>query len=137
MSETKTAPVQARNMVLVGCKHPAGVVLNLDHYVRTNETTNDVRRAYGKMTVTLKGWSKPFNQPDNTAGGYALTEVPADFWDQWMQEHPDFSMIEDGTILPPHKDMKGNVRDHASIDRMFKPVSADAVAGVAKLTKDD
>jgi hypothetical protein len=119
-------------MVMVGCKHPSGVVLNLDTYVRDGEQ-GQVRRAYGKGSVTLKGWSKPFNMPDTTERGYALTAVPADFWEQWVAEHPDFPMLLDKTIIGPHKDMSGQAKAFESVDPMFRPARVEDVKGVERL----
>jgi hypothetical protein len=112
----------AEAMVMIGCKAPNGVVLNLDSFVRKFPGTNDpgVQRVDGKRTVTLKGWSHRVNEPDMAAGtgGYVLTPVPADFWEAWAASHTDFPMLTDGTIIAPHKDSIGQARAHAEVPKM-------------------
>lgn len=122
--------------VLVGCKAPNGVILNLDRLERESGNPQDirVRRVRGATTVTLKGWAKPFNREDRTAetGGYALTPVPADFWEAWVATHPDFPMLLDGTILAPTAtggERRGNAmaqaREHEKVERMNAPLNPD------------
>ena len=112
---------------MIACKHPNGVVLNLDHYELMNAQNNRVLRRAGKASVTLKGWSHPINRPDPTegTGGYVLTRVPADFWEQWLATHADFPMIEDGTILGPHKDAAGQARGHIEVPKMHAPTRGE------------
>jgi hypothetical protein len=118
---TSTGQRPAGAIVLIGCKHPGGVVLNLDHYTLVDERNLRVRLDMGKMTVVLKGWSHPVNRPDPTegTGGYVLTPVSKDFWDQWLAEHRDFPMLADKTIIGPHTDAKGQARDLAAVPQMF------------------
>lgn len=118
-TNTMTAE-RTNDTVMVGCKHPAGVVLNLDHYVKISDT--NVRLELGKKTVTLAGWARRWGAPDHTQGGYALTAVPRDFWEAWIKEHADFPMLTDGTILAPHKDAAAKARDHSAVEEMFRPV---------------
>lgn len=121
MATDPIAAPSASRTVMVGCKHPNGVVLNLDHYT-VSGPNNRVQRHAGKMTVTLKGWSHPFNKPDPAegTGGYVFTQVPADFWEQWIDgPGKDFPMIADKTILGPHRDARAQARDHATVPQMF------------------
>ena len=62
--------------------------------------------------------------PEGT-GGYVLTRVPADFWEQWLATHADFPMIEDGTILGPHKDAAGQARGHIEVPKMHAPTRGE------------
>ena len=118
----------AGEMVLVGCKHPNGVVLNLDRLEKVNDQ-GQVRMVKGKQTVTLKGWAHPFNRPDPAEGlgGYVLTPVPADFWNAWLESHSDFPMLEDMTILPPHKDAPKQARDFEEVPQMHAPSKQETV----------
>ena len=108
----------ADGMVMVGCKAPNGVVLNLDRYEIVGGGA--ARVIPGKQTVTLKGWAHEFNRIDPAAetGGYVLTSVPQSFWDEWLKTHPDFPMLEDKTIIGPHKDVVGQARDMAAVPKM-------------------
>lgn len=124
----------AEEMVLVGCKAPNGVVLDTDRYERTDSTTLGIRTIVGKR-FTLKGWAHDVNKPDPAqgTGGYVLTPVPASFWEEWVKTHPDFPLLTDKTILPPHKDARGQAVDHAAVPKMFDYANPKAVAGVEKL----
>ena len=128
----------ASEMVMIACKHPNGVVLNLDRYEVTNKTSNSIQRVNGKATVTLAGWSHRQNQPDPTEGlgGYAFTPVPLDFWQEWVKQHPDFPMIVDKIIVGPHKDPVTQARDHADIPKMFAPTDG-VVKGITPLKTND
>ena len=128
----------AEEMVMIGCKHPNGVILNLDHYVVTDERSNSVRRINGKATVTLKGWAHLQNKPDPTEGmgGYALTPVPVDFWQAWIKEHAEFPMIVDKTIVGPHKDAVAQARAHAEVGKMYAPTDG-VVKGITPLQQND
>ena len=120
--------------VLIACKAPGGVVLNLDQSVKTDERGGSkINR--GSTTVTLKGWAHPFNKPDPTEGlgGYALTEVPTAFWDAWIATHADFPMLLDKTILPPHRDGRRQAVDHDAVSKMFGPANIKDVAGIKQL----
>lgn len=127
---TATArPVVAGDMVMIGCKHPTGLILNLDSYKKVNEQ-GGVQRIHGKASVTLRGWARKFGQPDDTEGGYALTPVPADFWEQWFRSHKDSSLLVDKIILPPASDGAAQARDHAEVSAMFSPATFKDVPGI-------
>lgn len=136
-------PVQKRaGEVLVGCKAPHGLILNLDSY-RKRGDQGQVERITGTRTVTLRGWTRKASDPDTTEGGYALTPVPADFWSEWFERNKDHSsLLADKIILPPHVDAIGQAQDHKSIPQMFRPAhpgdkSEDRfVAGVAVGERD-
>jgi hypothetical protein len=133
-------------LVTIGCKHPAGVILNLDRYVRVGDASSrDVNRENGPTQFVLKGWSHEYNKADPTfdTGGYRLTNVPRDFWEQWLATHQSFSMLKDRTIIGPgieavrsDRDTPGKAKDHAAIPRMFG-YADPATVGVKPLTKDD
>jgi hypothetical protein len=132
-----TKPVAtARKMVTIGCKHPNGVVLNLDKYERMSTDPNNLQvlRQDGPATFMLKGyampatpkeiraWQRQPNAADRIEGGYALTQIPADFWEQWLKTHGDFPMLRDRTIIGPHSDMLGKARDMEAVEAMNRPV---------------
>ena len=134
---TATArPVAAGDMVLIGCKHPTGLILNLDSYKRIGEG-NIVQRIHGKASVMLRGWARKIGQPDDTEGGYAMTAVPADFWEQWFRSHKDSSLLVDKIILPPASDGAAQARDHAEVPAMFAPAKFKDVPGIELGTRTD
>jgi hypothetical protein len=120
--------------VLIACKAPNGLVLNLDRSEKTDERGGS-RIIRGAMTVTLAGWSHAFNEPDPTRGqgGYAFTQVPTEFWDEWFKINADSSFIADKIILPPHRDMRSQAMAHAEVPKMFGPADVKDVGGVKKL----
>lgn len=85
--------------VMIGCKMPNGIVLNLDKYEVTNKEQGLVRLVEGGAEVTLKGTARAFGQPDTSINGVAYTRVSRDFWDRWLAEHKDFAPLRDGFIL--------------------------------------
>lgn len=126
--------------VLIGCKHPNGLVLNLDRYQRTEAKGPGIgiRRIDGAR-FTLRGYSMPVDpvgmqsrmkslQRAGVAieGGYALTPVPVDFWEEWWKENGQISpLVKDGIILPPHADAVRQAEDHVAVEPMFRQVPAD------------
>ena len=110
----------AGETVLIACKAPNGLILNLDSYKVSDERSNAVQRIDGGATVTLKGWSTEIGRPNLTleTGGYALTEVPADFWAAWFERNKESSLLHDKIILPPHRDAVGKAREHRDIPQM-------------------
>jgi hypothetical protein len=119
----------ADKSVLIACKAPNGLVLNLDRYEAAG-ANGAVQRVGGGASVTLKGWSRPFNMPDMTEGGYALTAVPEDFWAAWIATHADSSLLADKILLPPHKDAAVQALDHAAVPQMFRPAQEGDVPNV-------
>ena len=118
----------AEPMVLVGCKAPNGLVLNLHRSEKVGDQ-GAVRFVAGK-TATLNGWARPFGEADVTQGGYMLTPVPQAFWDEWLARNGDSSLLEDKIILPPHRDINGAARDHAEVPQMHRPARVTDVPGV-------
>ncbi|CAI3933495.1 unnamed protein product [Commensalibacter communis] len=64
------------DILVVGCKLPFGVHLDLD----------------GKR-VTLNGAMKSEN------GEVGLTQLPKDFWESWLAKHQDFAPVTTGHIF--------------------------------------
>jgi hypothetical protein len=117
--------------VMIACKAPNGLVLNLDVSVKTDERGGSkINR--GPTTVTLKGWSHPFNRPDPTEGlgGYALTPVPTEFWEAWLATHADSPLLADKIILGPHRDARAQAVAHDAVPKMFPPANTKDVAGI-------
>lgn len=122
----------ADNTVLIGCKHPSGLILNLDVYKKINEM-GGVQRVTGTETVTLRGWSMPLDPKARQArdrayrregivleGGYALTPVPVAFWDAWLKKNVGSPLLKDRIILPPHADAEGQALAHEKVEPMFR-----------------
>jgi hypothetical protein len=111
--------------VLVGCKMPNGVVLNLDRYEIVID--RDVRRIEGSKTVKLKGNAIAFGTPDITVGGYAFTTVDADFWEAWVKHNVNSSLLADKLIFarPRTPDAEAQAREQSSVAGQFPPGKQD------------
>ena len=116
--------------VTVACKAPNGIVLDLDRCEVINAEKGVVRVVKGPAPVRLRGWSRPWGAADHTEGGYALTQVPKDFWDAWWAANSDSPLVADKIILPPHRDARGQAHDHAAVEQMFRPARDGDVRGI-------
>jgi hypothetical protein len=91
----------AGDVVQVGCKMPAGVILDLNRYEVMNKEQGTVRLVKSPHApVRLRGNAVGFGKPDLTVMGYRFTPVPKDFWDAWLAQNKDSSLIADGLIKP-------------------------------------
>lgn len=114
--------------VVIACKAPNGIRLNLHTFeVIGNKDHGNVRLVRGKE-VTLKGWSHAWGTPDLTteSGGYALTEIDADFWEAWLVRNNSSPLLADKTILVPTakggmNEATAKARDHRDVPQMFAP----------------
>lgn len=113
----------AGEVIYIGCKVPIGVTLDLDQY-ETVGPNNSIRTIKGKLPpVTLKGDAGKFGvvNPLNI-DGYVFTPVPVAFWDQWLAQNAESSLLADGLIKPAKTMDAANkiARDHIA-ERGFAP----------------
>lgn len=133
----------AGEMVMVGCKAPNGVVLNLDRYEITDQQSKRVHRHLGGKQL-LRGWSHPINKPNLTedTGGYRLNSVPADFWAEWFKRNADHPLIHDKIILPPPSkggdgEAAAKAIDHTAVPAMFRPAREADATEVSRFDRDN
>lgn len=104
----KAANTEAKSgMITIACKHPSGLVLELDDSREEAPTpgANKVKFYFGTgRTVTLNGSNS--SHPDSpqvavgrVSAGFGLTDIPESFWDKWVEQHPDFPMLKNGTLF--------------------------------------
>lgn len=92
--------------VVVVCKMPRGLYLQL-----TEKVQQDVRVMGGGIEkrdvamrvgdpVRLRPCVLPFGTVPNypIVEGFSLTHVDANFWKQWYQQNPNFSMLQEGLL---------------------------------------
>ncbi|MBF0865113.1 MAG: hypothetical protein ABF932_13665 [Gluconobacter potus] len=79
MSETKTT---TSNAVMIGCKIPNGLVLQV-----------------GSQRFVLKGTNVKPGAPHVVTGGYGLTTIPADVWAEWSGKHKDSVFIKNSIVF--------------------------------------
>lgn len=112
--------------VTVACKMPGGVILNLDKYDTAAQGQIPQRISGG--FVTLKGNainrdpSKIESMP-RLVGGYAFTEIDADFWDAWVKSHADSPLLKDRLIFaqPKAENAESKAKAQAEVPAMFPP----------------
>ena len=142
VKDAETNPVKdpkghASDFVVVGCKLPNGIVLNLDSYEQIGPADRgQVRRVPGKLgPVTLQGWAHARDRaPHQTmAGGYAFTAVPRAFWDEWLARNGETSeLLADGLIIhgKTADAAKGLGLERAATPMAFAPARPGDVPGV-------
>jgi hypothetical protein len=86
--------------VTVACKLPNGLILQLwemqDQHEASPTGTRTIQKARKKgEPVKLAGCALKFGQVPEVPmpGGYALTQVPADFWEEWVAQNQDADVL--------------------------------------------
>ncbi len=125
--------------VLVGCKMPNGVVLDLDRYAVDG---HNVRLIKGKLEpVLIKGPARKMAVGDQSVDGYVFTEISKAFWDAWSKQNPASPLVADGflVVANDHDAAKGIARDMEDRRGQFpRMTEADIMAlGVQKGDKKD
>lgn len=106
--DMRTTTKAATGTVIVGCKIPNGIVLQLSTFESTQEPVmggghRDVKigRKVGEKYV-VKGPSTPFGMVPRylVAGGYALTSgIPREFWDEWVKQNHDADIVRRQLVI--------------------------------------
>lgn len=93
-------------MVTVACKLPNGLWLQLYDMVDGREMTpqgpNTVKVARKRgEPIKLNGCALKFGQTSEVPmpGGYALTQVPADFWERWLAANEDADIVQNRLVF--------------------------------------
>lgn len=92
--------------VTVACKLPNGLWLQLYDMVDGREMTpqgpqvTKVARKSG-APIKLNGCALRFGQTSEVPmpGGYALTQVPADFWAKWLEANEDSDIVQNRLVF--------------------------------------
>jgi hypothetical protein len=90
--------------VMVGCKLPNGVVLHLHESVKGPDG-RPRNRILPDTDVKLNGFAVPFGKsaPHEIRGGFGLTLVDADFWEQWYKLNGKTSPLAVNGIVFAHE----------------------------------
>lgn len=99
--------------VVIGCKLPNGCVLRV-----------------GETEVILSGANS-----SNIVGGYGLTTVPSDLWDEWLAKYKDCDLVKKNTVFMQSNMAKAaaQAKEQAEIRTGMEPLNPDAPApGVVK-----
>lgn len=92
--------------VTVACKLPAGLILQIWEMAEVPEGsptgTRMIKKAQKKgEPVKLNGCALPFGVSPEfpMPGGYALTTIPADFWEEWCRQNKDSDVLKNRIIF--------------------------------------
>lgn len=122
-TESRNTPGPKRgsgDVVTVGCKLPAGLILRVFDMVDTPEPVMGGGTRMSPMArelpqrIELKGYAVPFGQPVNRPifGRFALTNnVPRDFFELWLHQNKDTEIVKNGLVFM--EDSEDAARDHA------------------------
>jgi hypothetical protein len=91
----QTEKANGTTMVVVGCKLPNGLIMEVGKVGDDRYTQ-----------VRLRG-----TNDSNIVGGYGLTEVSKEFWDEWFKKNKNLSFVKKGFVFA-HGDM-ASARDVA------------------------
>jgi hypothetical protein len=104
----------ARETVIVGCKLPNGLLLQVG---------NQTMRVNGRSQYRMPS---PTRKDRNTDVKYAdgLTVLNKDFWDTWVKEHRDYAPVKSGAIYasPSRSDAVAKARDTEEMKVGFEPM---------------
>ena len=121
--------VAGSDHVFVGCKMPAGVILNLrrTRVERANGMVEVVVEGDDIPDVRLKGTARKAGAVPIDIDGYVFTPVPAEFWNEWVKRNANSSLIKDGFIKPAKSmdDGRRIAREHEGAPGMFAPLVLD------------
>lgn len=86
--------------ITVGCKLPHGLIIHLappviGTVVALNGRKYDQLGEHGP-SVRLHGMN---SRTKTIIGGYGLTQVPKDYWDQWVKENPKHPYLQNGLLF--------------------------------------
>lgn len=135
-------PAQPRSAgtVTVACKFPSGLALQLGKKEVWIEETpggprervrfNRVGRLYDVRGPAYPVGTPPvgFHSSPQIVGGYALTPgIPADFWDEWLAQNAQNSLVVNKTIFAHSRQdhVIGQAREQAGIRTGFEPLTPD------------
>lgn len=105
---TETQAPKAAKTYTVACKLPMGMLLHLQEpYEDHEQTPNGVRKVTRHRKVGdgiyVAGPAMPVGVPDaprkRITGGYALTRVPAEFWEKWIEQNKTAPYVVNETIF--------------------------------------
>jgi len=123
----------ASGTVVVACKLPQGVILQLCQAEKTHEPVMGggqrdvmVYRKVGKK-YTIRGTSVAFGQIPQflLVGRYALTSgIPEDFWEQWREQNKDSDIVERELIFAHRsmEDVEAHCRSNESLLTGLEPL---------------
>lgn len=122
-------------MVIVGCRHPHGIILRLYDMVDSREAAGAGRYDVVKVarprnqTFTLNGYvDRRLPVAVDGIGMYGVTrDIPSDFFNEWMKQNADSPIVKNGIVFAATKQS-----DFDAIGREYK----SETTGLEPLDKD-
>lgn len=123
--------------VTVACKMPHGIVLRLFDMVSAQEAVQgggyrEIQKARARpQTIKINGYLEKYDPklpPASRTSSFALTSgVPKDFWEEWLKQNHDLTMVTNGLIFA-HKSSassKAESREKEKIRTGLEPIDPD------------
>ena len=132
--------------VVVACKIPNGLILQLQRKIQHTQKTMQgpyTEEIFVKVgdEHAVRGPAAPVGQfprgyrPPEVVGGYALTRnIPADFWEQWIEQNKDAPYVHGGMIFAHNRrdDTAGQAFDQSELKSGFEPLTPDKDSRIPK-----
>jgi hypothetical protein len=107
MAAHAQAPVTGTATVVVGCKLPNGLIMELFEKRTINEVTMGGSKSVDQYFATGERFTLngPAHKPGESAGcmvrsGFAITRgIPKDFWDRWYSANKTLPAVVNGLIV--------------------------------------
>lgn len=115
------------DVVIVGCKLPHGLTVEIDKQVITFNGLNSLMHRAGKLIET------PL-----PVGLFAFTTVPKPFWDKFIKIYGDSAYLKAGAVFvqTSEKNAKASAKEREKVKTGFEGLDPDhpehAVRGIAK-----
>lgn len=127
------APAGGGRMVIVVCKMPRGIYLQLHEKVMQDVRVmgggiekREVAMAVGDQ-VRLRPSVLPFGAIPNytIVNGFSFTEVEANFWNSWYQQNPKFGMLEAGLLcaFDTEADARAYCKEYGTLTHGLEPLA--------------
>lgn len=134
-TEAKPGKESAADVVIVGCRHPHGIILKLYDMVDTRESAGNGRFQTIKVArprrdvVTLKGYAdKRVPVAVDGVGMYGTTrDVPARFFAEWLSQNKESPLVTGGIVFAAESeaDFKAMAREYRKETTGLEPLDAD------------
>lgn len=113
---------RSRNTVWVQNKLPWGVDLFLDQEGTDEQTGKPIRVPRLDTRVRLNGANSA-----KIIGGYGMTEIDADFWNEWVKTHRNFEPLRSGAIKaqPTRERAFAQAVDEKELKTKLEPIDPD------------
>ena len=123
----------SNNSVFIGCKLPHGIVLQLTEVAKSDR--GDLVHVFNGEPITLKGQNS-----SSVIGGYGITEVPEDFWNEWLRQNSKLKAVRSGLIFaqPKRKEAMAQAADSETLKTGTEALDPDKPAkGIIPVPKSE